>query len=291
MKNLPVLHIGQFNAAGEGKGFYTETLQRHLQDHLITARPHRHDFFLAVLFTKGKGVHEVDFTKYAVKPGALFLLSPGQSHHWTLSADVEGYIFFHTREFFDKRFTGQCLQDFPFFGSIYHPPVVQLPKKALEAALSVFLSILREYKATAAMKQEKLASLVNLLYIDLLRVYTLSVPVKSGLYLARLRQFEQLLDMQFRTLKSPSRYAEEMRITERHLNRICRTCLGKTPTDLIHDRSMLEAKRLLMGNDPVIAGIAGELGYADASYFSRLFKKKTGQTPKAFLNSYDRKSG
>jgi AraC-like DNA-binding protein len=86
-------------------------------------------------------------------------------------------------------------------------------------------------------------------------------------------------------MKFPSEYASLLNITERHLNRITKTCLNKTPTELISDRVILEAKRMFIHSNYNIAEVAGELGYFDSSYFSKLFKKKTKLTPKQFLSS------
>ena len=76
-----------------------------------------------------------------------------------------------------------------------------------------------------------------------------------------------------------------MFISEKHLNRICKECLNKTTSDLIMDRIMLEAKRMLVHSTKSVPEIAEQLGYLDSSYFSRLFKKKCGKTPIEFANS------
>jgi AraC-like DNA-binding protein len=154
--------------------------------------------------------------------------------------------------------------------------------------VQVFTSILEEYRQQKARKREKLQALVSILYIELTRQYEPTLPVKSEQYMDKLLQFEDLLDANFKTLKLPSQYAEHLHMTERHLNRICKTCLNKTPSAMILDRSMLEAKRLLMQDRVVIADIAARLGYPDAGYFSRLFKKQSGKTPREFVRGYSR---
>ena len=71
-------------------------------------------------------------------------------------------------------------------------------------------------------------------------------------------------------------------ITLKHLNRICNEILKKTTTEVIADRIILEAKRMLMDKRLVVNEIATELGYDDYSYFTRLFKKSTAMTPTDF---------
>ena len=68
----------------------------------------------------------------------------------------------------------------------------------------------------------------------------------------------------------------------KQLNGFCKKSVGKTSSQLILDRVLLEAKRLLTHADLNISQIAYELEFDDASYFSRLFKKKVGVTPEQF---------
>jgi len=58
--------------------------------------------------------------------------------------------------------------------------------------------------------------------------------------------------------------------------------LGKSAGEVIRDRVILEAKRLLVNLDLTITNIAGKLNFADNSYFTKFFKKYTGQTPEDF---------
>ena len=74
----------------------------------------------------------------------------------------------------------------------------------------------------------------------------------------------------------------ELNISLKHLNRICNEILKKTTTEVIVDRIILEAKRMLLDKNWTVNEIAFELGYEDYSYFSRLFKKNSGMSPSEF---------
>lgn len=77
-------------------------------------------------------------------------------------------------------------------------------------------------------------------------------------------------------------YAIALRATPTRLNRLCLKLSGKSAFDIAQDRLMLEACRKLTYVPASIASIAYELGFQDPAYFSRLFKKRIGVTPKAF---------
>ena len=287
-QDLPVYSIKKFNQDPDNLSFYANTLQEHLEKHHFIHVPHKHDFFLSILFTKGSGTHEVDFTMYDVKPGYVFMLSPGQTHDWKLSKDTEGYIYFHSKDFYDLAHSTHKIQQFPFFESIYNSPLIILKGKNLENITRLFRETLEEHQSHKALKQQKILAMITCVYVELARCYQSNTPVQHQHinYLSKARKLESLIDENFKTLKYPKEYAQLMSMTEKHLNRICKTSLNKTTSQLITDRIILEAKRLLVQTDLSVNQIAETLGYIDNSYFSRLFKKHESETPLNFLAKY-----
>lgn len=98
----------------------------------------------------------------------------------------------------------------------------------------------------------------------------------------QVRAFTQLVEQHFRTLKSVQAYADRLRITPNHLNALCRRLLQQTASEVLHDRVVAEAQQLLTQSSASVAAIATALGFDDASYFARYFKKYVGQTPMVF---------
>jgi AraC family transcriptional regulator, transcriptional activator of pobA len=282
-KKLPVFNIDKF---ARNEGFYVNRLIPHIRDHHFIQEPHKHDFYLVVLFTKGKGTHIIDFKSYDIKPGTIFMMGPGQTHHWQLSKDIDGFVFFHTKDFYEESFVSEKTENYPFFSSIHHPPLLRLNPLTLDTILLIFADMLKEYKNKELLKWNKLHCLVNLAYIELARKYQPKEEVRSEKYIVTLKKLEQFIDKNFRTVKYPHEYAEMMNITEKHLNRISKECLGKTTSDLIAERLLLEAKRLLVHSSAPVSEIAGQLGFSEPSYFSRLFKKRIGITPAEFRTAH-----
>lgn len=280
---LPVLKIDQFRHEQENRSIYANNLPAHLKHYHFIHMPHKHDFYLVVLFTKGKGIHEIDFKSYDVKPGSVFLMKPGQTHNWKLSKDINGYVFFHSAEFYNLLFTSHKINDYSFFNSFQNTPLLQIKKKQQKAMEELFASILEEYKNERLLWEQKMLLLIAEVYVEVARQYA---PIKliqgSKTYLFTFREFEKLVDEKYKQLKSPKEYASDLNITERHLNRICKSCVNKTSTNVIADRVVLEAKRLLVNTSYSVNEIATELGYFDNSYFTRLFKLKCKETPAVF---------
>lgn len=288
-KQLPVYDIEKFRYLGEESNFYANTFKAHLkQHHHFILAPHRHDFYVGMLFTNGSGTHQIEFNNYEIKPGHVFMIAPGEVHDWNLSMDVDGYIFFHTKEYFDLNFTHEKVDDYPFYCSLRNNPLIILKNKSRRKIDDIFCELVDEYKRSDLLKFQKISSLLNVLYIELSRIYLPDkiVQSKNLNYLSKLKQFDHLIEKHFKEYKYPKNYALLMHMSEKHLNRICKICLNKTTSQLIIERLILEAKRRLAFAKSSVSQIAEELGYSNSSYFIQLFKKKTGKTPVEFMQGF-----
>lgn len=283
---LPIYKIQHFEHVGHEPDFYANDFVSHITHHHFATTPHKHDFYLTVLFTKGAGTHEIDFNTYDITPGTVFMMSPGQMHNWKLSKDIDGYVFFHTKNFYNSGFTKTSVDDYLFFQSLHNPPIINLDKVHTKKIEVLFKELVNEHEQKAYMKLEKIHALVNLIYVELSRQYFPTIQIRNETYLTKIRILENLISQFFKTKKYPREYASLMNLSEKHLNRMSKECLNKTTTELIAERIVLEAKRLLIHSKQTISEIANELGYEDNSYFSRFFKKHTEQTPAQFLNSH-----
>jgi AraC family transcriptional activator of pobA len=283
---LQIYKIQHFEHANHESDFYANDFVSHITHHHFATTPHKHDFYLTVLFTKGTGTHEIDFNTYDIRPGSVFMMLPGQMHNWKTSKNTDGYVFFHTKDFYDTGFTKTGVNDFPFFQSLQNPPLVELDTSGIKKLAPLFKELVVEHTQQQDLKTEKIHTLINLIYIELSRLYSDNIKIPNESYLSKIRMLENFIDKNFKTKKYPHEYAELMNLSEKHLNRMSKSCLNKTTTDLIADRIILEAKRLLTHSTQTISEVAGELGYDDNSYFSRFFKKHAGETPVQFLNKH-----
>jgi len=94
--------------------------------------------------------------------------------------------------------------------------------------------------------------------------------------------FLHILEENFRRPVKISFYAEKLFMSERNLNLICQEVMQQSAGEIIETRKLTEAKNLLINSNKTIAEIGFELGYSEKAYFSKVFKRKTGQTPTDF---------
>ncbi|MFV8365102.1 AraC family transcriptional regulator [Flavobacterium sp. XS1P27] len=282
MKKYPIYNIQRFNCTSVNSDLYINTFKNHLIDHSFVEEPHRHNSYVLVFFTNGSGTHEIDFDVFTIQPGSMFFLQPGQMHHWNLSDDVEGFVIFYSQEMYNLYFGQKTIADYPFYSSVDNKPEMVFEVSELKAILPYFESLIVETQSNQLLKQDKIMNLLDIIHIEIARKYSETHLHEAHSYNVKIKNFEVLLENNFKTEKAPFFYASRLNITLKHLNRICNEMLQKTTTEVITARIILEAKRMLMDKKFTVNEIATELGFDDYSYFTRLFKKHTGITPTNF---------
>lgn len=287
---IPALNIQQFLDKKPLDSLYVNSFSTHivLNQNLIN-RPHSHNFYLCVLFTKGSGTHEIDFNSYTIKPGMVFFLKPGQTHFWKFDTQPEGYIFFHSQEFYELKYLDHTLSSFPFYYSNQNPPFLELSTEKLIDLSIHFSDIFKEYQENNLLREAKITNLINYIYIELTRIYTADIAIEklgSTSYSQILEQLETLINIHFYSKKLPKFYASKLNITTKHLNRVVQKTINKTTSQLISERILLEAKRLIVHSTDNLAGISNTLEFSDYAYFSKFFKSKIGMTPMEFRKMY-----
>jgi AraC family transcriptional activator of pobA len=273
--------------------FFVVRISDFMADHKDLFLPHRHDFFQIVLFTHGGGQHAIDFTHYLVEPRQVYYTSPGQVHTWAFEAGTEGYIVNFHESFFSAAFHNpHFVREFPLFNTVSSLPINVLNTGCFAEVESLFRQMLTEFKATSDFKTEMLRSQLTAVLVYLSR----EAPntYKSGASkhnVVIMRQFEKLIELHFHEKRLPKAYAEMLFISPNHLNALTNLMTGKSAGDLIRDRVLLEAKRLLVNSDLLISQIADHLNFEDNAYFTRFFKKYTARTPEAFKIQHLRSNG
>ena len=278
--SLPILALDTFPGQHTTHQYYIERLESHVARFPIVSEPHAHDFYLLLYITQGQGSHTIDLITYDLRAGSLFFLVPGQAHSWVLSADTEGYILFFTADFYLQHYPAARLAAYPFFNPA-HQPVLYLPPNE-ETLLPLFRRVYLEREASAANQSSVVGAYLFLCLELATRQYAYVAQEQASHALLQIREFGLLLNQHFRTEKTVRYYAQRLHVTANHLNAICRRTLNKTASRLIQERVIAEATRLLAHSAQSVAQVAYAVGFEDASYFTRYFRKYTGHTPETF---------
>jgi len=303
MRKEPIPTHDLYDKLGEVISFDFQLMEE--KQHYDSTLPHRHSYYEIFLFLKGGGTHEIDFISHPIEPNALNFISPGQVHLVQRAPKSHGYVILFSRDFFHLGLQNKdILYDMPFFNNNTAKPVVNIPNSELNLFKDIFNKIQNEYltKSISPDKDEIIRSYLNALLIYSRRLFQLAktdtpIPGTGGsphemFSISRgelIRKFRILIEKKFMHEHRVSEYAGILSVSANHLNDTVQKMLGKSASELIHERIILEAKRLLYHSEQNINEIAFELNFDDPSYFTRFFKNQVGTAPGSFRDQIRKK--
>lgn len=154
-----------------------------------------------------------------------------------------------------------------------------------EQVFSTMLNCINEYNSTKLGRLLMLEYLVGQLIVQLRRLPQTSqhiISIADNSSIIYYRRFTQLIREGSTYKKTIEEYASDLKIPSGRLTRICNTVGFKSPREIIMDYYVTQAQLLLSDIEKSVAQVCYTLGFEDPSYFSRIFKRKTGLTPNEF---------
>ena len=267
------------------------TLTRVSKDHLVI--PHRTNFYHIFLFENCQPTHFVDFEPIKIEPYSLLFIDKNRVHQFDQLLQYEGRVLIFTDDFFcttenDTRFLRSSI----LFNDLADQPTIKLNTTDFEKYINICEDITEELFLPA--DNSKPVLLKNLLQNFLLLAEREKrkqgfTELKKGADLDYTLLFRDLLEINYTKLKSVNDYAKIICISEKRLGQATAKVLGKSPKEIINDRILLEAKRILAHTHLSIKEIGQDLGFDDPAYFVRSFKKHTATTPVEFRETYLKK--
>lgn len=245
---------------------------------------HKHTFYHLVLFTHGGGTHAIDFEQFEVKPYQIYFMVPGQVHSWSFEGAVDGYVINFSVPFFQSfLLKPDYLEQFSFFSGSISDAVINLPHEVQQQIIPLFEQLVQESETGQRLGLDMVRALLLQVFIAIGRLgFEQQANSMSPYNYTLLKNFQKLIEKHYTTLRLPKDYAELLYITPNHLNALCKDVLNIPAGEVIRNRIVLEAKRLLINMQLTISEIAQRLSFDDNSYFTKFFKKQTGLTPEEF---------
>lgn len=281
-EQIPVYSLPDFSSPErKSQQFQVEVFDANR--HFSVKYPHRHDFFEVLYLLKGSGYHVIDGNNYEIKPPCVFFMSPGQAHKLELSSDIEGFIFIFTSDFYLLNRSNQnSLIEFPFFYTLHqdNPPLLLEQETDIRFLESLFRQCIAETLHPGNYTIELLRSLLDsILTICAARYPVNETSLNKGKGQLLVKRFFHLLEENHQKNLSLNDYAALIGITPNHLTQTIKLLTGKTSSQLIKAKQLLEIKRLLVHTNLNVSEIANQLHFDDQSYFTKFFKRETGFTP------------
>lgn len=239
---------------------------------------HRDDYHLFFLQEIGTTPIEVDFQKLKIESSCVMYIHPSQVHRMTTFENVTLSFLAINNENLKPEYLS-LLEDINPVKPLYlEKGILSIISESV--TLSIKISEIKQEKLYHSLLKDSCNTLVALIASQYL-AQTKPTGILSRFELIT-KAFKSTLEHDFMTVRRPVAYAQKLHISTHYLNECVKNTTGQSISSHIQQRIILEAKRLLYHSDKSIKEIAAELGYDDYPYFSRLFTKVAGMSPKVF---------
>lgn len=239
-------------------------------------REHRHTYFEIMFFDTGGGIQLIDFERFPAHADSCYIIFPQQIHHLKRN-NATGTVVQFTEEIIPSIQVRNRLRQV-LFGEKAAVIFERNPGKMNE--FRPLLGLLKAASEKTTMVSNEIA--LNYLQALLLQMVEnrdsksmASVSEDQNL----LFRFQQLLEEQYTYNHSVQEYVKQIGSTEKKLAAATKKFTGLSPLQVIHNRVLLEAKRVLLFEDSSHKEIAFRLGFDSPASFSQFVKNKTGFSP------------
>lgn len=238
--------------------------------------PHRHARLHQILLvTAGSGTVELDGTVWPLTSGSLVNVPIGHVHAFRFRKNTQGWVTTLADELLDELFArvGDVRHD------LAHACVIKADKAIGITVSQIWQEFSEQSKARALVLRGLSAALLGWVARRVNHAKPQDTQHTPSVLVQR---FKTLVDQHFLEHWQVNDYAKALAISPTHLSRLARASTGGSAMRLIEARMMREARRNLAYTNLSISTIAYTLGYADPAYFSRVFTRDAGMSPKAF---------
>lgn len=270
------------------KKFGMITLNQQSLDHVNTAQ---YKPYIKILYLPAGYTVTVDFRQFTTKKPSLFFIHFNQYIQVEKVGKQPGQFIYYNRDFYCVQIHDEEVAcDGLLFNNIYNQPMTELPTREDKIVMEAFGEICTELDGDESTREEMIRTYLKQVIIRATRLWKQqqlgSLQSAPGAEIEFFRHFSRLVDIHFREKHSVMEYADLLAIAPKTLSKKFNKLNLSQPNDIIKDRILLEAKRLLVYSPLSIKEIAYNLGYEDPAYFNRLFTSRIGTPPAAFRKQY-----
>jgi AraC family transcriptional regulator, transcriptional activator of pobA len=243
----------------------------------------RRNWNTVIYVTGGNGVLQIDFDEFIAFKYRIFFIEKYKIWSLIKVNGLKGYMVQFTDTFYNYIYTGnpKLKSDQTLVGEV--PPFIRIHPRDKTGWESVFNILSHENELRMTNSKEIICLNLKLLILMYRRnSFPSGVVFDSRRKKQLVNEFRKLVNNRFSSFRSAKDYAHALNITPNYLNALCQEFFLKSVSEIIVERIILEAKRMLMHSSLSVSEIAYKLGFKDNSYFGRFFKKEVGMTPVNF---------
>jgi len=247
-------------------------------------KAHAHpDHMQVMLIHSGGGTIRIEEKTHPIFAPCIFVLPAGCVHQFDFDPGTDGHVVTAALGFLGAVTAG----DPRLAQAVARPAVLGIAGSGVDlpAVIDTFDWLLREFVWSAPGRRSAITALFLRILVIVLRLgitHARPEPAQPDRDLDLLMRYRALIERDFRVQRAPSTYAAALAVTTARLNAACKARAGRTASEVLHDRILLEAKRCLLYTENSVARIAHMTGFDDPAYFNRFFARRVGMSPGAY---------
>jgi AraC-like DNA-binding protein len=247
--------------------------------------------YIKILYLPAGYKLRVDFASYETQQPTLFFISPNQYLELEAAGEESGYFIFYNRDFYCIQIHDQEVAcDGLLFNNVRNMPKVELSAGENTFLGALFNEMIEEFNLNDSSLEEMVRTYLKQLLIRATRSWkrqhlTHAVTDQQS-DLEFFRKFTRLVEEHYKSKHTVADYADFLCMAPKTITHKFNRLRLPQPNEVIKNRIILEAKRLLAHTSLTAKEIAYNLGYDDPAYFSRLFMTKTGESPSSFRANF-----
>ena len=244
-------------------------------------------FYTMFIVESGFGKLIIDNEIHELKKGRVFFVNYNQVFRITEAENFKGEAVLFTRSFYNLIYTGnRKIKNDTAFSHL--PSFMDFSKNDLANFKAGINDIRKEFTQPEVLSKEIICLLLKASMLKYIRKTDNAnyIDFKTNRKSNYIEQFKNLVEIHFKELKRTSDYSEKLTISANYLNALVKEKLDISAENLIQNRVILEAERLLLNTDLSVTEISFELGFSDKSHFGKYFKKITQESPNNFRKKF-----